>query len=194
MPACCFSALEERRLLGGKAIMTPRRAAQGRSAGHAARQDLQRILHLQIVLVGYQPGAATCCICPERASTPSGGKPLQPQGVPHKGAVHRHKTGAHQNHFKNPNRQLPCICSIIAWTAITSTTHMQATQSKLPHSISGICPHRQPHQTYCAVTGTPSTAHPETIIHGCMQVVESVWADVSHDSVSKPHVVSCTSK
>ena len=174
MPACCFSALKERCLLGGKAITTPRRAAQGRSTGQAARQDLQRILHLRIALEGYQAGAATCCICPERASNPSGGKPLQPQGVPHKGAVHRHKTGAcipNHNHLKNPNRQLPCICSILAWTAITSTSHMQATQSKLPHSISGICPHRQPHQTYCAVTGTPSTAHPGILIHGCTQVV-----------------------
>ena len=32
--------------------------------------------------------AATCCICPEGASTPTRGTLARPQGLPHRGAVH----------------------------------------------------------------------------------------------------------
>ena len=41
----------------------------------------------QLALVGLHAGAATCRICPESASTPSGGMPAWAQGVLHRGAV-----------------------------------------------------------------------------------------------------------
>ena len=44
-------------------------------------------LHLQFALLGYQVRAATCRICHEGASTPSGGMLARPQGVPHRGTV-----------------------------------------------------------------------------------------------------------